>query len=121
MDAEPNTDEPLVDPTQPMRDQSIQMLMLVEERFPDTLTYRYPLDMTSPESVQNVQDELGRATNWPTDPNGYYYFVYITDRNKRQVPVFLPEGEVRTAMFTLAVSLDAAWAATVAFYDWLLP
>jgi hypothetical protein len=121
MDAEHHPDEPLVDPTQPMRDQSIQMLMLVEDRFPDVLTYRYPLDMSSPESVDNVREELGPDTRWPSDPNGYYYFVYLTDRNKKQVPVFLPEGEVRTAMFILAASLDAAWAATVAFYDWLLP
>lgn len=116
------TDEtPLVDPTQVMRDQSIQMCMLVEERFPDVLLYRYPLDMSSPESVRNVRDELGPKARLPADPNGYYYFVFITDRHKNQVPVFLPEGEVRSAMFILAVSQDAAVAAEIAFYDWLLP
>lgn len=114
-------DVPLVDPSQRMRDQSIQMLMLLSNRFPNAVTYRYPLDMSSEQSVENVKSELGPAAVMPDDPNGLYYFVYITDRAGNRLPILIPEGEVRFAMLAIAVREDAVWARTIAWYPWLLP
>lgn len=111
----------LVDPTEPMGTQSKHMLMLATEHFPEMVDYRYPLDMTSPASVDNVRSELGPAAQLPDDPQGLYYFVYVTDRSKNRVPVLIPEGEVRSFVFALALREDAIWARRLAYQPSLLP
>jgi hypothetical protein len=125
MDANDYDDELLVDPTQPMRDQSIQSLMLMSEKFPHIVDYKYPLDVSSPESIARIRNDLGPAAVLPDgpddDPNGYYYYLHIIDRFKNRCPILLPEGEVRAAMFALAVRENPVWAVNVAFQHWLLP
>ncbi len=111
----------VVDSTEPMRDQSVHIFRLMSQKFPNVVRFRYPLDMSSPASVSNVKAELGPDAAMPDDENGYYYFGYITDRHGNSVPVLIPEGEVRGAMFAIAVREDAHWARNVAYFPWMMP
>jgi hypothetical protein len=103
---EPSTTRLPIDPTESMNKQSLHAFGIAEQ-LGLPVRFRWPIDMADPNHVRRHVAEVGDA-NLPEDPLGIYYFYYLITEDGQSVPIVAAEGEVRFAMFNLAVRVGGA-------------
>lgn len=107
-----------IDPAEPMATQSRQALMIATER--GWLNYRRPVNMNIPSQVEALRAELGPDVELPTD-SGAYYLVYVDTEQDGTMPLLIPEGDPRAAVFVLGALRGRADAHRVQYRQGTLP
>jgi hypothetical protein len=84
------------------------------------LTYRMPVELRAPISIERLRSELGDDIEIPED-DGYYYWVFIPTVDGGRQPMLIPEGEVLPTLRVLAARHGADMARLFEFRRGVIP